>query len=144
MSTNVISCGTISKAYSEKTICENQSFGIHEREKIGLIGINGCGKSTLLKLLCGIEPADSGKITIRNQTKINYLPQIPNLNPELTVYEQLYFSEHPQFVRLRKYYELMAKMEKNPLTFSHEKLDLLSSEMEAANDWKIELKAKQL
>jgi ATP-binding cassette subfamily F protein uup len=143
MSKNIISCENISKAYSEKVICQNQSFGIHENEKIGLIGINGSGKSTILKLLNGIEPVDTGNITFRNDIKINYLQQIPNLNPELTVYEQLYFSEHPQFVRLRKYYAFLHQMEKNPSSDLHRDLEFLLKEMDAADDWKIEMKAKQ-
>jgi ATP-binding cassette subfamily F protein uup len=143
MSKNIISCEAVSKAYSEKVICQNQSFGIHENEKIGLIGINGSGKSTILKLLFGIEPVDSGNITFRNDIKINYLQQVPDLNPELTVYEQLYFSEHPQFVRLRKYYDLLKKMEKKPSSNQQEELESLLKEMDAADDWKIEVKAKQ-
>ncbi len=143
MSTNVISCEAISKSFSEKSICKNQSFGIHENDKIGLIGINGCGKSTFLKMLYKVEPLDSGKITIRNNTRINYLPQIPDLNPELTAYEQLYYSEHPQFMRLRKYYKLLRDLEKNPIHALQNRLNLLSKQLEAATVWKIEKKKKK-
>ena len=45
----------LSKSYTEKTLIENISFGIMDKDKIGLIGINGTGKTTLLKLIAGIE-----------------------------------------------------------------------------------------
>ena len=31
---------------------------------VGLVGENGAGKTTTLKLLCGVNPADAGEITL--------------------------------------------------------------------------------
>ncbi len=45
----------LSKAYGEKTLFDQLSFTIAEKERIGLIGINGTGKSTLLNVLSGVE-----------------------------------------------------------------------------------------
>src|SRR5438067_613365 len=37
---------------------------IHEGERVGIIGRNGAGKSSLLKVLAGIYPPSSGKLTV--------------------------------------------------------------------------------
>ncbi|WP_414049069.1 energy-coupling factor transporter ATPase [Macrococcus animalis] len=44
----------------------NLSFIINKGEWISIVGHNGSGKSTLLKLICAIEPIDSGDIIIDN------------------------------------------------------------------------------
>jgi len=114
LSKNIISIEELNKSFAEKLICKDSSFGIFANEKIGLVGINGCGKSTLLKLLVGIEPPDSGKITFRKNIRVGYLPQIPQLDPEKTIYEEIYFTDHPQFDLLRKYYRILRELETKP------------------------------
>ncbi len=112
MTKNIISIEKLCKSYSEKVICQDSSFGIHENDKIGLIGINGCGKSTMLKMLTGRETADEGSIVIRNNTKIAYLPQIPEIDDKLSVYEQLYFSNNPKPKLLRHYHQIEDEMKR--------------------------------
>lgn len=67
----------ISKAFGEKTVLNNISFGIDNKDKIGIIGVNGTGKSTLLKIIAGEETADNGTITKMRGLKVSYLPQTP-------------------------------------------------------------------
>lgn len=74
---NIINIEHISKIYGEKTIFDDASFGIQERDKIGIVGINGTGKSTLLKMIFGEEVPDSGQIIRQNGLKIAYVPQNP-------------------------------------------------------------------
>jgi len=52
--------------------CKDISFKIKKNTIHALIGENGAGKSTLMKILAGVETADSGFITIRQQ---KYEPQ---------------------------------------------------------------------
>ena len=59
---NIINLEHINKIYGEKVIFEDASFGIQERDKIGIVGINGTGKSTLLKVIAGEEVPDSDRI----------------------------------------------------------------------------------
>lgn len=141
MKENIISIENLDKSFPDKPICNHASFGIHRGDKIGLIGINGCGKSTFLKMLVGREPLDDGKITLRNNLKIGYLPQIPELNPEASIFEQIYFSENPKFVLLRKYHDLMDSLEKQPELQSE--LAKLEREMIAGGIWEIETRARK-
>jgi ATP-binding cassette subfamily F protein uup len=39
------------------------TLGVHEGERIGMVGENGAGKSTLLRLIAGVEQPDGGAVT---------------------------------------------------------------------------------
>ena len=83
---NLLNIEHISKVFGEKIIFDDASFGIHEGDKIGIIGINGTGKTTLLKMIAGIETPDQGNIIRQNGLKIAYLPQNPEFPDGATVY----------------------------------------------------------
>lgn len=72
-----ISLNKINKSYGFNRVLNNLSFDIKTNERIALIGSNGCGKTTTLKIIMGIESCDSGNISIRKESKIGYLTQIP-------------------------------------------------------------------
>lgn len=74
---NILNLEHISKIFGEKTIFDDVSYGIHEGDKIGIIGINGTGKTTLLKMIAGLEPPDEGQVIMQNGLRITYLPQNP-------------------------------------------------------------------
>lgn len=82
---NLLTMEHITQSYTDRILLDDVGFSINEREKIGVIGINGMGKSTLLKVAAGIEPYDSGKISMGNQVKICYLPQTPVFAEGITV-----------------------------------------------------------
>ena len=77
---NILNIEHVSKIFGEKKIFADVSYGIHEGDKIGIIGINGTGKTTLLKMIAGLEETDEGNIVKQNGLRITYLPQ----NPEFT------------------------------------------------------------
>ena len=72
-----ISLNKINKSYGYNNVLNNLSFDIKTNEKVALIGSNGCGKSTTLKIIMGLESSDSGSVSIRKESKIGYLTQIP-------------------------------------------------------------------
>jgi simple sugar transport system ATP-binding protein len=57
----------ISKRYGAVTALTDVNMRLARGEVLGLIGDNGAGKSTLLKILCGFQPATSGKIFLEGQ-----------------------------------------------------------------------------
>ncbi|HPR16666.1 MAG TPA: ABC-F family ATP-binding cassette domain-containing protein [Candidatus Cloacimonadota bacterium] len=142
MTKNLISADSISKAFPHKIICDNTSFGIAEGDKIGLIGVNGCGKTTLLKMLINLEPLDSGTITLRKDTSVGYLPQTPEIDPEGTIYEHIYYSDNPQFCILREYHENLYHLETAPNAQSQQEQQKLQELMDAGHIWDIEVKAR--
>ena len=82
---NVLNIEHVSKIFGEKRIFDDVSYGIHEGDKIGIIGINGTGKTTLLKIIAGIEEPDEGQIIKQNGLRITYLPQNPEFPADATV-----------------------------------------------------------
>lgn len=83
---NIINIEHISKIYGDKVTFEDASFGVHQGDKIGIIGINGTGKSTLLKMVAQAEEPDAGQIIRQNSLKIAYLPQNPEFPENATVH----------------------------------------------------------
>ena len=83
---NIINIEHISKIYGDKVLFEDASFGVHQGDKIGIIGINGTGKSTLLKMVAQAEEPDAGQIIRQNSLKIAYLPQNPEFPQNATVH----------------------------------------------------------
>lgn len=75
----------LTKRIGERTLFENISFTIGEREHVGLIAKNGTGKSTLLSIIAGREGCDGGRIAMRNGLKVGYLEQTPHYDGEMTV-----------------------------------------------------------
>lgn len=65
----------ISKSYNGRTILQNISFQVKNRERIALLGANGAGKTTLLKILLGEETPDTGIIRKGVGLRPAYLPQ---------------------------------------------------------------------
>ena len=73
---NYLSIDSISKAFSDKLLFENISFGIEKGEKTALVAANGTGKSTMMKILVGKEESDKGSIAYNENVRIGYLEQI--------------------------------------------------------------------
>ncbi|MBQ9175779.1 MAG: ABC-F family ATP-binding cassette domain-containing protein [Bacteroidaceae bacterium] len=74
----------LGKRIGNRVLFSDVTFTINEREHIGLIAKNGTGKSTLLSILAGEEGYDSGRIILRNDLRIGYLPQTPTFDGRLT------------------------------------------------------------
>jgi ATP-binding cassette subfamily F protein uup len=79
---NILNIEHISKIYGDKVIFDDISYGIHEGDKIGIIGINGTGKTTLLRMIAGTEEPDEGQIIRQNGLKITFLTQHPEFPKE--------------------------------------------------------------
>ena len=77
----------LTKSYGDRLLFGDITFGVNEGDKIGIIAKNGTGKTTLLKILCNKEDYDSGNVTYRKDAKVGFLEQIPDLNPNQTVFE---------------------------------------------------------
>ena len=85
----ILSCNNISKSFGTDVIIKSCSFNIEDHEKAAIVGINGAGKSTLLKIITGIEPADTGLVTLAKDKTLGYLSQQQNLNSDNAIYDEL-------------------------------------------------------
>lgn len=85
-----ISLNKINKSYGYNNVLNNLSFDIKTNERVALIGSNGCGKSTTLRIIMGLETSDSGSVSIRKESKIGYLTQIPPEEKDSVIARNVY------------------------------------------------------
>jgi ATP-binding cassette subfamily F protein uup len=71
----IIEVRNLKKAFGEKKILEPFTYTFIKGEKIGIVGPNGIGKSTFINMLQGIEPPDSGNVTVGDTIVFGYYSQ---------------------------------------------------------------------
>ncbi|KAA0071094.1 energy-dependent translational throttle protein EttA [Rhodanobacter sp. T12-5] len=71
----------------KRQIIKDISLSFFPGAKIGLLGVNGAGKSTVLRIMAGVDTDFQGEARAQPGTKIGYLAQEPDLNPDKTVRE---------------------------------------------------------
>lgn len=81
----LITCQAVSRQFGAAPLFENLTLAIHEGERHGLVGPNGAGKSTLLRMLAGLEPPDSGTVSLRRGIRLAWVSQEPEFPASSTV-----------------------------------------------------------
>ena len=144
---NIITLENINKSYSEKVLLNNVSLGINDGDKIGLIGINGAGKSTFLKVVSGREEFFEGNITKGKNVRIEYLDQNPDFDAEATVLEQVFKGDSKEMQLLRKYEELLDKINSckiEEFEVLNKELIKLQEQIDSLSLWDLESEAKTI
>lgn len=90
------------KDYGGHLAVDHLSFTVDKGQIYGFLGPNGAGKSTTMNIMTGYLGATEGEVTIDGYSildepeeakkRIGYLPEIPPLYTDMTVYEYLLFS----------------------------------------------------
>ena len=78
-------CEGIHLEYPAKTVLGNVTLGVHEGDRIGIVGQNGDGKSTLLGVLAGLVEPDEGLVRHTRGLRIGMLGQRDSLEDEASV-----------------------------------------------------------
>jgi len=82
------------------------SFSVQSGEIVGLIGLNGAGKSTILKHVLGFLQPSSGTIAFStDQPLLAYVPEMPELYEELTLWEHLQFMAKAYWLEEQQFQE---------------------------------------
>ena len=85
----LLSANEIRLAYGHQVLLDGVTLAVAAGEKVGLVGRNGCGKTSLLKILAGENQADAGDLSARRELRVGYLPQEFELDPSLSVYDNI-------------------------------------------------------
>lgn len=98
----MLEVSNITKCYGNKVAIQDLSFRVEQGEVIGFLGTNGAGKSTTMNIITGYLSATSGSVSVEGfdvlsepvkaKSRIGYLPEIPPLYQDLTVWESLNFA----------------------------------------------------
>lgn len=91
----------VTKEYPGRTAVSDVSFEVRQGSIHGFLGPNGAGKSTTMRMIAGLMPATSGKITLFDEelkpgnrgmkNKLGLLPENPPLFLDMTVEKYLAF-----------------------------------------------------
>ena len=121
---NIINIEHISKVFGEKQVFDDISCGIHQGDKIGIIGINGTGKTTLLKIIAGLEEPDQGQVIFQKGLRVTYLPQSPKFPEHATVLS--YVADGADGADWGRESEAKNALNRLGITDHHEEIDYLS------------------
>lgn len=103
----------LTKTYGEKVLFDHISFMIHEKDRIGLIGVNGTGKSNLLKLLANHDLIESGEIFGSEDDQIGYLSQTTEFPEDLTIAESIFSGENAMLQAVKNYELALVRLAEN-------------------------------
>jgi lipooligosaccharide transport system ATP-binding protein len=137
----VIVAKDLTKKYGDFTAVDGISFEINEGECFGFLGPNGAGKTTTIRMIPGVSPVTSGTVTVMGKRShidnreikliTGVIPQEINLDPDLTVYENLMvfskFFDIPHAVMKERVNELLNFVELE--SKRNNKIDELSTGM---------------
>ena len=123
----------LTKRYGSIFAVNDLSFKVEEGQIYGFLGPNGAGKTTTMNILTGYIASTGGTVTINGhdileepeeaRKCIGYLPEIPPLYPEMTVYEYLVFAaELKKLQKSRKLQMIDQAMELTGITEQRSRL----------------------
>jgi ATP-binding cassette subfamily F protein uup len=146
---SLISLVEVRKDFGIRTLFENLTLHVGERERLGLIGPNGAGKSTLLKLLAGLEPPGAGQRRVQPQARIVLVSQEPEMDPERTVLEQVFAGSGEKMELLGRYTALsdalaQAHADGRDDTALLAELSSLNARMDQSQAWGLEQQIREV
>ena len=80
--------------YGNKKVLKNVNLSLNKNEIVTIVGPNGSGKTTLFKSIIGSTAISSGKVLIRPNLKIGYVPQVLNIDRSLPLTVERFLSLH--------------------------------------------------
>ncbi|MBR0992621.1 energy-dependent translational throttle protein EttA [Bradyrhizobium japonicum] len=129
----------LTKSYPTRKVLDNINLSFYPDAKIGVLGVNGSGKSTLLKIMAGLDKEYNGEAWVAEGARVGYLEQEPQLDPKLSVRENVMLGVAKKKAILDRYNELA-------MNYSEETADemtKLQDEIEAQGLWDLDSKVDQ-
>lgn len=129
----------LTKSYPTRKVLDNIRLSFYPDAKIGVLGVNGSGKSTLLKIMAGLDKEYTGEAWVAEGARVGYLEQEPQLDPKLTVRENVMQGVAKQKAILDRYNELAV----NYSDETADEMTKLQDEIEAQGLWDLDSKVDQ-
>ncbi|WP_092498501.1 energy-dependent translational throttle protein EttA [Meinhardsimonia xiamenensis] len=125
----------VSKTYPGGKKCfENIRLSFLPGVKIGVVGVNGAGKSTLLRIMAGIDTDYTGEAWAAEGVRVGYLPQEPELDPDLNVRGNVMEGVKAKKAKLDRFNELAMNYSEE----TAEEMARLQDEIDAEGLWDLD------
>ncbi|TFV78871.1 energy-dependent translational throttle protein EttA [Bradyrhizobium frederickii] len=129
----------LTKSYPTRKVLDNIHLSFYPDAKIGVLGVNGSGKSTLLKIMAGLDKEYTGEAWVAEGARVGYLEQEPQLDPALSVRENVMRGVAKQKAILDRYNELAVNYSEE----TADEMTKLQDEIEAQGLWDLDSKVDQ-
>jgi ATP-binding cassette ChvD family protein len=125
----------LTKTYPpSKKVLDNIHLSFYPDAKIGVLGVNGSGKSTLLRIMAGIDTDFTGEGWVAEGARVGYLEQEPQLDPKMTVRENIMQGVAAKKALLDRYNELAS----NYSDETADEMAKLQDEIDSKNLWDLD------
>jgi len=125
----------LTKTYpGNRKVLENINLSFYPDAKIGVLGVNGSGKSTLLRIMGGIDTDFVGEGWVAEGARVGYLQQEPQLDPELSVRDNVMLGVATKKALLDRYNEIAANYSEE----TADEMAKLQDEIDAKNLWELD------
>jgi len=141
---NYLTVEKLTKSFGEKLLFEDITFGIEKGQKTALIARNGAGKSSLLNIITGLDFPDSGKVTVRNNITVSYLPQLETVADNYSVMDVIFDSNSPAIKVVKEYETALSLVKRNENQENLVRFEHALSEMERLHAWDLESRVKEI
>ncbi|CAL2080788.1 ABC-F family ATP-binding cassette domain-containing protein [Tenacibaculum sp. 190524A05c] len=135
---NYLTVENISKAYGERVLFDDLSFGINKDQKIAFVAKNGSGKTSILNIVAGKDTPDSGQVISRKGIHIAYLSQEHDFDANKSIEETIFATENKILPIIQKYEQAL----QNP--DDAEAYQAAFDLMDQHNAWDFETQYKQI
>ncbi|MDT2759396.1 ABC-F family ATP-binding cassette domain-containing protein [Enterococcus xiangfangensis] len=134
------------KTFGDKTLFDRISFLIHEKDRIGLIGVNGTGKSSLLTILAGKDSGDGDVSAIEKASdyRIGYLAQEQNFSAETLVLDAVFQGNNPLMQTVRNYEKALLQLANENNEQTQRSFTLAEEAMNKQDAWTADSEAKAI
>ena len=123
-----------------KKLFENIRLSFLPGVKIGVVGVNGTGKSTLMKIMAGLDKEFIGEAWAAKDVKVGYLPQEPELDPNLNVRDNINQAIKEKKDLLEKFNEVAVQVGENYTDELMQLMTELQDKIDADDLWEIDSK----
>lgn len=137
-----LSLSNIEKNFGFKKVLNGFNLELKTKERIALIGPNGSGKTTIFKIIIGEENINNGNISIRKDSTIGMLSQIPPIFKEETTVKEILLIGKTKVIeieqKLRELENKMSTCKPNELNNLLKRYGILQEKFNNLNGYQLE------
>jgi len=141
---NYLLVENLSKSYGEKRLFEDITFGIDKGQKTALIAKNGAGKTSLLSIINNLDFPDNGKVVLRKDINIAYLPQNPIFDENYNVIDILFNSDNKYLKAIKQYEKALDAANHQNIPSNNLQLEQAIHNVDTLDCWDYENKIKEI